>query len=700
MENDYKSHEKKILNEIELSNTINETENYNLNYDLLIKENFINKLKRNTRKYFKLYLNYKYYINNTIIIILFLISYIKYRKSLFECKLESEVICLQKLGINYYVNLIFILIKSSFYLSIIYIFSIHKLIKFYVILIITLFYIINFLIYKGTNLMKHGTFNTLGLIIFTLFFILIIEYFLFWIKCLFNKRKKIFFILLIINILIFIGIKKLTHNDCSSWNFGLGNSQIIDDKLKDKCYIKRPPTCWGKKLNFMFDFSKILNINCENKRKDEKKILLKYIGNKYQNVSHFSFPLTSDFSLNPDSLHYNFQNKCIKNIKEYKNNNNNNEIPEVTLNFDENEIGTINISIIRNEKLIEDRKILYEENKNNIKFNNILMIYIDSISRRHFLETLPKTKQILEKYYYKNPKKQKKTNVFQFLKYQNFDGFTDINVFPMFYGSNYNTKGEHFINFYRKSGFITAQASNFCGREAFPYYYWNVNYIKNDFFDHELISLFCDPNFVYPEDPFSIFHGPYSSIRKCLYGKDSFDYIFEYGYKFLDAYQNEPKFLKLAFNDAHESTGNVIKYIDESLSEFINFYLKNYWNEKSMIYLVSDHGRQMPSLSYLFKDEEFQTNRVTGALFLFMPEDDISHYNRSGMYINEQRYITPYDIYDTLVDNLGEIYANKLNKKGCPLDIEIDGLKRGCDDYNDFLKDFNCNCINYQIVIE
>lgn len=161
MENDYKSHEKKILNEIELSNTINETENYNLNYDLLIKENFINKLKRNTRKYYKLYLNYKYYINNTIIIILFLISYIKYKKSLFECKLESEVICLQELGINYYVNLIFILIKSSFYLSIIYIFSIHKLIKFYVILIITLFYIINFLIYKGTNLMKHGTFNTL-----------------------------------------------------------------------------------------------------------------------------------------------------------------------------------------------------------------------------------------------------------------------------------------------------------------------------------------------------------------------------------------------------------------------------------------------------------------------------------------------------------------------------------------------------------
>jgi hypothetical protein len=125
--------------------------------------------------------------------------------------------------------------------------------------------------------MKHGTFNTLGLIIFTLFFILIIEYFLFWIKCLFNKRKKIFFILLIINILIFIGIKKLTHNDCSSWNFGLGNSQIIDDKLKDKCYIKRPPSCWGKKLNFMFDLSKILNINCENKRKNEKKILLKYI---------------------------------------------------------------------------------------------------------------------------------------------------------------------------------------------------------------------------------------------------------------------------------------------------------------------------------------------------------------------------------------------------------------------------------------
>lgn len=36
--------------------------------------------------------------------------------------------------------------------------------------------------------------------------------------------------------------------------------------------------------------------------------------------------------------------------------------------------------------------------------------------------------------------------------------------------------------------------------------------------------------------------------RKCLYGKDTFDQIFEYGKKFLDAYEEEKKFLYLEFS--------------------------------------------------------------------------------------------------------------------------------------------------------
>ena len=44
--NNDKSQDKKILNEIELSSTIKEIEKNDLYYDLLYKEKFIDKLKR------------------------------------------------------------------------------------------------------------------------------------------------------------------------------------------------------------------------------------------------------------------------------------------------------------------------------------------------------------------------------------------------------------------------------------------------------------------------------------------------------------------------------------------------------------------------------------------------------------------------------------------------------------------------------
>ena len=52
-------------------------------------------------------------------------------------------------------------------------------------------------------------------------------------------------------------------------------------------------------------------------------------------------------------------------------------------------------------------------------------------------------------------------------------------------------------------------------------------------FDHENLAMFCDPNYYTSLNSHGLlFNGPYSLIRRCLYGKDIFEYELEYAKQF------------------------------------------------------------------------------------------------------------------------------------------------------------------------
>jgi phosphoglycerol transferase MdoB-like AlkP superfamily enzyme len=227
----------------------------------------------------------------------------------------------------------------------------------------------------------------------------------------------------------------------------------------------------------------------------------------------------------------------------------------------------------------------------------------------------------------------------------------------------------------------------------------NIDGIK---YDHENVALFCDPNYSTPHFFFTIEKGPYSPRRRCLYGRDVFEYVFEYSKKFLETYKNEKKIFKMGFNDAHESTGEVIRYMDESLKNFIEYYLKNHMTEKSMIIFLSDHGNAMPDLNEFLLSQDKEIEKTLGMLFLIYPELNVKNdslYNNTALLLNEQTLVTPYEIYATLLDNLGfnDTYYNK--EKSSPLDKEIDKSKRTCELYYDDFKFYStdmklCRCKN------
>ena len=69
---------------------------------------------------------------------------------------------------------------------------------------------------------------------------------------------------------------------------------------------------------------------------------------------------------------------------------------KIFLDF-ENDKGKITINLKKNETLIKERRALAE--KNEVKFDNIYIFYIDAISRNLFLKRMKKLKNFLKKHF-------------------------------------------------------------------------------------------------------------------------------------------------------------------------------------------------------------------------------------------------------------------------------------------------------------
>ena len=171
------------------------------------------------------------------------------------------------------------------------------------------------------------------------------------------------------------------------------------------------------------------------------------------------------------------------------------------------------------------------------------------------------------------------------------------------------------------------------------------------------------------------------------------EYILEYILKFLETYKNERKFFRMISNDAHEGTGELIKYFDDALHNFLIEILTKYFDEKTIIIFLSDHGNSLVSGYELMLSDDKNFEKVLGFLNIFLPKN--SKYNKIMEY-NEQRLVTPYDIFGTFIDILysrgdkPEIYFN-----GQTLLDKINGLERSCKNYKELRDYVYCRCFDY-----
>ena len=550
-------------------------------------------------------------------------------------------------------------------------------------------YFVIFIFTQGTDFAHHGTYNS---IIFILFFpfstllsfvIYLTLYFCFKI----DIKKLLILFLFYIYVVIFFNL----NTNCNHFYDGIGGIKLNNTYELNKCFITKPRICGYNLLSGLFDVNVFRKKGCFG-YKDKKNIFLKYLDKNLQQYDNFSYPRTEH--LNPGKAYKKLVKIIEKGILPVIDNNSKDK--EVFVSFKGNK-GRISINLKKNVTLIKEKRKLAK--KYSVNFNNVYLIFFDGLSRNHFIRKLKKSTKIIEKMLFTNKKKEeffRKFNSFQFFKYHNFNGYTQGNIFPLFYGNKRSSnKGITLVKFYNERGFITAASHNSCNKEFFD---WHKNNKKITFssFDHENIAMFCDTNYENKKDKWSIFGGKSSILRRCFYGRDSFDYNFEYILQFLENYKSERKFFRISFEDGHEGTTEVIKYIDNSFSSFLLKILNNYFDDKTAFFIFSDHGAHIPGpFDILFYEEKIM-EKYLGLLLIILP--NIGTYNNSNILFNQQQFITVYDIHDTLLDmiNINKTqYKNMEQKKGQSLFLKIKERERSCQNYPKEITDNFCFCKNY-----
>ena len=649
-----------------------------------------------------------------VLFLLIIISVIKYIQSLETTELEEKDF---EPAPSFFMGLIYSCFFSAFYTTIALALIEFKVCKIYQLYLIIVIYLTFFITNRGENLDGHGTYNTI-------FFLLcialgqIVVLLIYLIKLAYKKNRTVVITIFLIILVSSIVIYTTSIEDkvkCKNWEYGLNKTMLNNDKSEYPCSIIIPNhNCYLNFLGPFFDFSK--SISCSNRKGNEKDKLLSLSKSTYvnKNTKRIGYPITThrlNFNCNSQKNSNNLYNEIMKNLVDMDNKKQLEELgekekPEIVLDFTNNKNGEIHIDINYDKEISKERKKL--EKNTTVLYENIIFLFFDAISRNHFSRVFKKSTQFIEQFLKyegvsNNQDPSQKYHGFQFFKQHTLKEFTLGNNIPMFYGKPYYYKKVDSITGELKDkGYVTANVNGICNKEAF-YFDWQLkenmerNFVE---FDHENFALHCDPNIYDNENPHSIALVESSIFRRCLYGRESVEYLFEYGIKFLEAYNNNRKYLRISIPNGHELSGQVSKYVDEPLYEFLNYTFTHNLLKNTTLILSADHGLSILVLYKLFQsqDQEIEFNNPLLIFILSDNKDKTYEEQYRNIYQNQQTFITTYDIYHSLkhiinsedtpitiknIEKNGQIFNPKKHFIGTSLFNYIDKNERICSNYID-----------------
>jgi hypothetical protein len=506
----------------------------------------------------------------------------------------------------------------------------------------------------GWDLNEHGRFNEI--IFFAVLTIVLFVKLLIFIIYRIVKRfgKKAFFVIIPFALFCIVYFNYRIDHSCEQSDFGLKGTKILENgKL---CKLRDPQICLFDVTNNLLDASKLPFVN-EKYGPDE---LMKptYGDSKLigypdtRNYTHMEMTIQNFYDTTCEGL------KLFENSDEFYSNKS-----DVMLNRT-GEHPKIQINITREDALI-NRSITNEANMTTKPLvKNVLSIFLDAVSRKQFMRKFQKTQAWLEKYY---DNKLSPMESFQFFRYQSVDRFTSPTVRAALTGTELNVRlGTHITKYMKERGVITGFSLNQCSATHYDFADTDLEKEGKEspagpFEPADAINtaMFCDLTFQNHIGFSNLFKGPYSIFRRYLYGRDTFEYVIEYGEQFWETYLDRPKYFDFAFIDGHEPTGEVVKYLDEPLVNLLERMESKGWLNDTAIIIYADHGLHPNFLMFIDPYESERQENMLPAMFFILPREIADVYGDT-LKQNEQKLIGSFDVYNTLLTwiNHGEPSPN------------------------------------------
>ena len=504
---------------------------------------------------------------------------------------------------------------------------------------------------NGITFDDHGYYNIKFFFVITIPSFILLYIFKFLLSI---KNKKIVLIFIFLSLLILLEIFFSSLLDCSDWEKGLNNTFIENNKNDHGCLILIPKSCTYKIGKYFFDRFSVSSPKCYKQALKSREALLKFSKSPYinKNTIHIGFPaINKDDKIFQKEISHSLSRYVSKNLIDMGNltliNSLKNIKPEISIDYSNSKTGEIKVDLNFNKTLSEERKKL--ERFTEPYSTNILILYIDSVSRANSIRQLKKTLKFFEKFMLfrgnHNPNfPSENFHSFQFFKYHSHDFYTPGNYPLLFYGNHRNETKKYITVYLKKNGYITAYSSDSCSYDFVNSFH---NFSTEDLFDHHY--AICDP-----------LNKPINSELKCFHGNYHFLHIFEYMNQFWRKYENNRKYSIILTNFAHVCSVEILKYMDNAIFDYFNRLFKDNLLKNTSIFLLSDHGASLPTVYFL--NDFYQIERHLPMLYLIVNDRKNQTYDSQYRYIhkNQQAFITAFDIHDTIIHL---IYGDKFFTK-------------------------------------
>ena len=181
--------------------------------------------------------------------------------------------------------------------------------------------------------------------------------------------------------------------------------------------------------------------------------------------------------------------------------------------------------------------------------------------------------------------------------------------------------------------------------------------------------------------------GPYSIFKRCMYGRNVHNYALDYVTYFWEAYPDMPKLVELFLSEAHESTSEHVKYVDDDLAKFLLNFRKNNWLKDTTIFLMSDHGSHMHAILRLMPSVTLEMNEP-----LLISVSPRKQGNITTMYHNAYHLISMYDLRKTILKLTGMNSDALAKQRGYDIFSENVPRNRTCSSAG--IPDVCCRCQN------